>query len=88
MQAYKEWFLTEERFLLKLPSLILSGATFLALDFLSWGFGVGLDFLRAFGPTEKKYTCQITFCCLLKRNPVSLKLHDAKQIIQENQICL
>lgn len=43
--------LTEERFLLLLrpPNLILSGATFLGLDF-GGGLGAGFDFLRAFGP--------------------------------------
>lgn len=51
---------TEERFrlLLKPPSLILRGATFLvlALFFFSCGFGAGFDFLRAFGPvvTQQK----------------------------------
>lgn len=42
---------TEERFrlLLSPPSLILSGATFLGLDF-GGGLGAGFDFLRAFGP--------------------------------------
>lgn len=49
---------TEERFLLKFPSLILSGATFFALDFLSWDFGVDLVFLRAFGPRVDTYTTQ------------------------------
>lgn len=41
--------LTEDLFLLLLkpPSLILSGATFLAL-----GLGAGLDLLRALGPAE------------------------------------
>lgn len=49
-RIHGEYIHTDERFLLKLPSLILSGATFFALDFLSWGFGVDLVFLRAFGP--------------------------------------
>lgn len=46
-----EIYLTEERFrlLLSPPSLILSGATFLGLDF-GGGLGAGFDFLRAFGP--------------------------------------
>lgn len=45
--------LTEDLFLLLLkpPSLILSGATFLALG-LGAGLGLGLDLLRALGPAE------------------------------------
>lgn len=44
--------LTDERFLLLLkpPSLIFRGATFLVFTFFSWGLGAGLDFLRALGP--------------------------------------
>lgn len=47
---------TDERFLLLLkpPSLILRGATFLVLPlfFLSCGLGVVFDFLRALGPAD------------------------------------
>ena len=49
---------TDERFrlLLKPPSLILRGATFLvlALFFLSAAFAVGFDFLRQLGPVDTK----------------------------------
>lgn len=45
--------LTDERFLLLLrpPSLILSGATFLGFC-LGGGLGAGFDLLRAFGPEK------------------------------------
>lgn len=48
--------LTEERFLLLLkpPSLIFRGATFLVFTFFSWGLGAGLDFLRALGPEMRR----------------------------------
>lgn len=47
--------LTEERFLLLLrpPSLILSGATFLGLGF-GGGLDADFDFLRALGPEKIK----------------------------------
>lgn len=55
---------TEERFLLLLkpPSLILRGATFLvlALFFFSWGFGAGFDFLRAFGPAAEQRAVSVS----------------------------
>lgn len=51
---------TDERFrlLLKPPSLILRGATFLvlALFFFSCGFDAGFDFLRALGPATEQRT--------------------------------
>lgn len=55
---------TEERFLLLLkpPSLILRGATFLvlALFFFSCGFGAGFDFLRAFGPAAEQRAVSVS----------------------------
>lgn len=61
--------ITEERFLLLLrpPSLILSGATFLGLGF-GRGLAADLDFLRALGPEKNRDSSLINTTIKLVRN--------------------
>ena len=79
---------TDERFrlLLKPPSLILRGATFLvlALFFFSCGLGVVFDFLRALGPanTTQKGGCESR--TEPRRNRTKSCLKNTNKVTNEN----